>query len=41
MNSTINGNSTLSNSTASNSTTSYLDNQLTFTYDEGINYFGG
>jgi len=34
-------NSTINNSTASNSTTSYLDNQLTFIYDEGKKYFEG
>jgi len=34
-------NSTISDSTASNSTTSYLDNKLTFTYDEGKKYFEG
>jgi len=34
-------NSTISNSTASNSTSSYLNNQLTFTYDEGKKYFEG
>jgi len=41
MNSTINGNSTINNSTSSNSTTGYLDNQLSFTFEEGKKYFEG